>query len=208
MNKTIHLLLLCVLTSSGFSQPFHGGVILGISASQVDGDSYAGYNKLGMQGGVFVSTALTPMMAACLEIKYTGRGARNPASDDNTGSYQLALHYIDLPVLLDIQTRSLVSVELGLIPGYLFAVQGKDDAGNLPDEYLVGFRKFDLGILVGLRFTITDKFAVNLRFSYSLFSIRDPESAGSYYSWFGKLFGHSQGDYNNYLTFGCNYLIK
>ena len=55
--------------------------------------------NLVLQGGVFVSTALTPYLDARLEIKYAARGARNPASDDNTGAYKLGLHYIDLPVL-------------------------------------------------------------------------------------------------------------
>jgi hypothetical protein len=48
---------------------------------------------------------------------------------------------------------------------------------------------------------------MNVRYSYSLFSIRDQESAGAYYSWVGRIFGHSVGDYNNYLTFAVSYQI-
>jgi len=209
MMKEFLLALLLFLTSiTVYSQRFHGGLLAGFSASQVDGDSYAGYNKAGLQGGVFISTELTSRIDARLEIKYTSRGARNPASRDNTGAYKLALHYIDLPVLLSVGIKQLGAIELGLVPGYLFNAGGEDDAGKLPREYLVVFRKFDLGTLLGIAINITPKLAFNMRYSYSVFSIRDQESPSAGYSWFGKLIGHTNGDFNNYLTFGVNYQLK
>jgi|WetSurMetagenome_2_1015567.scaffolds.fasta_scaffold74927_3 hypothetical protein len=206
------LLGLLLLTALGYTtlnaQPFHGGIMIGFTASQVDGDSYAGYNKLGLLGGAFISTSLTRLFDARLEIRYAARGAVNPASKDNTGFYKLGLHYIDLPLLASVRIKQIGAIELGLVPGYLFAAQGRDDDGKLPGDYLVSFRKFDLGTLVGVKINITPKITLNFRYSYSIFSIRDLESAGAYYSWFGKLFGHSRGDFNNYLTSGINYLLK
>ena len=208
MKQFVLLLLLIPGCIAGHSQSFHGGILLGFTASQVDGDSYAGFNKPGLQGGVYVVAPLTSYLDARLEIKYTGRGARNPAGEDNTGSYKLSLHYIDIPVLAALKIKDLASVEVGLIPGYLFAAGGEDDAGKLPRGYLVAFRKFDLGTLIGANVKLAPKVSLNVRYSYSIFSIRDPESAGSYYSWFGKLFGHSRGDFNNYLSLGIYYLLR
>lgn len=204
----------CIITilffsgSALFSQPFHGGLIAGFTASQVDGDSYSGYNKPGIQAGVFISFELLPWLDTRMEIKYTSRGAREPAADDNTGSYLLGLHYIDIPVMASLKYRKIGAFELGLISGYLFKAAGEDDAGKLPEEYLVDFHKFDLGLLIGADVNITQKIAVNIRYSYSICSIRDLDSAGSYYSWFGKLFGHSKGDFNNYLALGISYRIR
>jgi opacity protein-like surface antigen len=186
------------------AQIFHGGVLLGFTASQVDGDSYAGYDKLGLQGGVFIKTSLAKNLDARQEIRYASRGARNPASDDNTGSYFLALHYIDLPVSAAIKIKEYGSFEIGMIPGYLFAVNGEKDNGILVDS----FHKFDLGTLIGIHVNITEKISLNARYSYSIFSIRDREEAGFYYSWFGKIFGHSRGDFNNYLGMAIHYQIK
>lgn len=208
MKIAIGILLIFLHSISGEAQTFHGGIFMGFSASQVDGDSYAGYDKFGLQGGVFISTALSNHFDARMEIRYAARGARNPASEDNTGEYQLGLHYIDIPLFIAAHVKQIGSVEFGLIPGYLFALRGEDDAGVLPEEYLVDFHKFDLGLLLGVNFRISQKVAVNFRYSYSILSIRDQEDAGSYYSWFGKLFGHSSGDFNNYLTLGVNYLIR
>lgn len=207
-RKTWLLMALSAGSLTGPAQSFQGGLLAGINGSQVDGDSYAGYDKAGFQGGVFVRYDLTPRFTTGLEIKYSGRGARNPASEDNTGSYKLSLHYIDVPVTALYHLKDWVGIEIGLVPGYLFAIGGEDDAGTLPDEFLVDFRKFDLGTLIGIQARITPALTVFFRHSYSLISIRDLETAGAYYSWFGKLFGHSSGDYNNYLSLGIQYLLK
>jgi hypothetical protein len=194
---------------SGYTQVFHGGITAGITASQVDGDSYAGFDKLGLQGGIFVSTSLTNYLDARLEIRYASRGASNVASDDNTDEYRLRLHYIDLPVVVAIKIKQFGAVELGLVPGYLFSIQGEKDNALLTDEDKTTFHNFDLGTLLGATVNLTERASVTIRYSYSIFSIRDMDISGSYYySWFGKLFGHSKGDFNNYLTLGVNYLLK
>jgi hypothetical protein len=202
---TFILLLFC---QSIQSQTFHGGFFAGISASQVDGDSYAGYNKAGAVAGVFISTRLYANLGARLEFRYAARGAKNKTSDDNTGLYQLGLHYIDIPVMLTYSVKKIGEVKIGLIPGYLFSARGEDDNGKLPDDYLVEFNKFDLGSLIGISINLMPKIALDFNYSYSILSIRNQNSEGSYYSWFGKLFGNSTGDYNNYIIIGLNYLIR
>jgi opacity protein-like surface antigen len=208
MKRWLPYVLLIMFSQSAQAQVFHGGILLGLTASQVDGDSYAGYDRLGILGGVYVSTELTHYLDARLEIRYASRGARNPASEDNTGSYLLSLHYIDIPVMGALKIKNYGSFELGLVPGYMFAANGEDDAGTLPEEYLVDFHKFDLGLLLGANIRITPKVTVSVRYTYSIFSIRDLESAGAYYSWFGKIFGNSRGDFNNYLSLGLNYQLR
>jgi hypothetical protein len=208
MQKLVLMAFTFLCFSLSHAQNFTGGILLGVTASQVDGDSYSGYNKPGLQGGVFISTGLLPYLDARLEIKYSSRGARNPASDDNTGAYKLSLHYIDVPVMAVIKIKKFGGIELGLIPGYLFAASGEDDAGKFSAEYLVAFRKFDLGTLLGANINLSKRISLSIRYSYSIFSIRDLETAGAYYSWFGKIFGHSRGDFNNCITLGLNYEIK
>jgi len=190
------------------AQPFEGGIMAGFVASQVDGDSYAGYDKAGLMGGVFISTKLTKVIGAQLEIHYTGKGARKPVSSDDPEVYKLSLHYLDIPVLISFNVKQLVTFELGLVPGYLFAKGGEDDGGKLPDEFLVSYKKFDLATLAGIRFNVVEKLAVSFRYCYSIVSIRDGDSGAAYYSWMGNLFGYSTGDFNNYLTLGIYYKIK
>jgi hypothetical protein len=195
------VVILAFTISTLSAQDFHGGILAGFTASQVDGDSYSGYDKMGLVAGVSVNRDLTDWLQARMEVRYASRGARNPASEDNTGSYRLALHYIDLPVMASFKIKNYGFLQLGLIPGYLFHANGSE-----PQEYLVDFNKFDLGILIGANIIITEKISLDVRYSYSIFSIQ--ESIGSYYSWFGKIFGNSRGDFNNYLTLQLNYQLK
>lgn len=205
---TISAILVINITYTAKSQPFHGGLVMGITASQVDGDSYAGFNKVGMHGGVFVNVMFTRVLGAQLEIKYTGRGAGKPVTSEDPEVYKLNLHYIDLPLMMDIVIKERFVIEAGLVPGYLFSASGEDSGGKLPKDFLVDFHKFDLGTLLGLRFKIIDKLYVAARHSYSLRSIRDIETAGAYYTWLGNLFGYRKGDYNNYLSFALYYQIR
>jgi hypothetical protein len=202
------LFLIAAVCAPVQAQPFIGGIVAGFTASQVDGDSYAGYNRLGLQGGVFVLSQLTPIWGARLEIRYASRGALYSVKDDPSVYYRLGLHYIDLPLSATASLGRYGSLEAGVVPGYLFAATGRDAGGPLPKDYLVEFRKFDLGTLLGVHVALTKKLSLSIRYSYSLFSIRDPELAGAYYSWFGKLFGHSRGDFNNYLTTGLCLRLK
>lgn len=206
MKKLIVLIVLLLSMMAAKSQIFNGGLMLGLTASQVDGDSYSGYNKPGLLGGVFVSTELFPNLNGRLEIRYAARGAKNPASDNNTGFYQLSLHYIDIPVLVAYRVKEYGALEIGLIPGYLISATGEDDGGKLPDEALTGYHKFDLGLLMGININLIPRLGVYVRYGYSFLSIRN--SAGAYYSWFGKIFGNSVGDFNNYLSFGLQYTIR
>ena len=204
----MQLILISCISVPAISQSFHGGMLLGLTTSQVDGDSYAGYNKAGIQGGVFVNTVFGTHTGALLEIKYANRGARKPVSSGDPEVYVLNLHYIDLPVMFNLILWERFIMEAGLVPGYLFAAAGEDSGGRLSKDQLAGFHKFDLGSLLGLRLKINDRLSFSARYSYSLLSIRDIDTAGAYYSWFGNLFGYRKGDYNNYLSFGLYYEIR
>lgn len=181
---------------------------MGITASQIDGDSYAGFNKPGVTAGIFIQYSFSERFQGDMEIRYAMRGAKNPKSDDNTGLYVMNLHYMDVPITIALKIKKIFSLEAGLIPGFLFSSGARDDHGTLPEEYLVDLRKFDLGSSLGCSVDITSKFFLRIRYSYSIFSIRDPHTAGASYSWFGKLLGHTRGDFNNYITTGLYYRIR
>jgi hypothetical protein len=196
------MVISCISLSA---QRFGGGLLAGMTASQVDGDSYSGYNKIGFQGGVFVKTGFKYNFGAQLEIKYVGKGAQKVTTTDDTEVYKLSLHYIDLPVMVTYTLKKKVVFDLGLVPGYMFAANGEDNGGKLPEEFLVDFKKFDLAFLTGINYIISKNLMVNLRYSYSLISINDFKDSNGTYSWFGNLFGYQTGDYNNYLTLGLYY---
>jgi opacity protein-like surface antigen len=187
------------------AQRFNGGVLVGICASQVDGDTYAGFDKVGLQGGVFVNTKFTKAWGAQMEIKYNGKGARKKTSESDPETYSLTLHYIDLPLMVNFTIQDKFIIDAGFVPGYLFAKNGEEDGIKFSDEEIRAFKKVDLSWLLGLNYKITDNFIVNIRYSYSLFSIRDYENVNANYGIIAQIFGYTNGDYNNFLTMGIYY---
>jgi hypothetical protein len=207
MKKLILIILLAlpfVLQTVLWAQRFNGGALIGICASQVDGDTYGGFDKVGLQGGVFVNTKFSDAWGAQMEIKYNGKGARKKTSKDDFETYSRTLHYIDLPVMINFTIKEKYILDAGLVPGYLFAKNGEEDGYKISGEELSGYKKFDLSWLLGFNYRITDNFIANIRYSYSLFSIRE-EIEGGKYGIIAQIFGYTNGDYNNFLTMGIYY---
>jgi hypothetical protein len=59
MRRFIYIITFLVCTGYAYSQQFEGGVLGGLTASQIDGDSYKGYNKVGIQAGAWVHRLFT-----------------------------------------------------------------------------------------------------------------------------------------------------
>jgi hypothetical protein len=83
----------------GSSQIFEGGFILGMTASQVDGDTYSGFDKIGLTSGAYIQMEISDNSALKMELRYTQRGAYNKQDDQNPGFYKLNLHYGELPLM-------------------------------------------------------------------------------------------------------------
>jgi hypothetical protein len=144
-----------------------------------------------------------------MEIKYTGKGARKPTTSTDPSVYNLTLHYIDVPVSVNIRIKQIGSAELGLVPGYLFSAKGEDSGGYFPSsDYLVTFKKFDFSFMMGINIRLVEKLRLNFRYTYSLLSIRPEKFENGVYTWFGNLFGPKTGQYNNCLLAGLYFQLK
>ena len=79
MRKRLSIVycLLSIVYSLSAKQ-FKAGVTAGIASSQVDGDTYAGYNKAGIFAGAYVTKRLAPesKWSASFEITYIQKGKR------------------------------------------------------------------------------------------------------------------------------------
>jgi hypothetical protein len=80
-------------------QRFKAGVIASITASQIDGDLSAGYNKLGLQTGLRGIVLLKEKQEASVELLFSQRGASSALlkNADDFG-FAITLNYIEIPV--------------------------------------------------------------------------------------------------------------
>lgn len=91
------VLVFCLLPFLTLSQQrFKAGIIAGVTASQIDGDVSAGYNKVGLQAGLRGVVILKEKQEASVEILFTQRGCRNEAK--TPPYFKTTLNYIEVPV--------------------------------------------------------------------------------------------------------------
>jgi hypothetical protein len=193
-------LILLLFVPPAFSQEFNGGIVGGLSASQVDGDTYSGFNKIGVLAGGWVSHGIFSNIAGQFELMYIGKGAYESNNKTSPPVYHnLRLHFIDLPVLLDFYYRDNVVFNLGVAPEILVHHKLQDEYGLVED---VGqeYNKLSMSAVIGVGYTVFDKFIFNVRYNYSVFPIR-PHASNQ--TWF-----LNRGMYNNCLTVAMFYQVS
>ena len=194
-------LLFCLfflLPLMGFTQKFNGGILAGGNVSQVDGDNYEGYHKVGWQAGTFVSLRVSKHSSFQLEMEYFQKGSRrasNPDSGSADYSFLMRIHYIEIPFLYQYTFAKRFQAEAG--PAVDILLGSLEESGGQPSPSTVPFRPVTLSGIFGIACYITPNLKAGLRFNYSLLSIRqpaDPEPPSYRYILFEK------GQYNNVLS--------
>ncbi|MBA2611130.1 MAG: PorT family protein [Bacteroidetes bacterium] len=182
---------------------------LGLNGCQIDGDSYGGYNKLGMLAGVAVNTRLNKRTSVDIGFYFSQKGAKhNPAPNKGDFSYyRVNLNYVDIPVLLKFNLNPVYFISLGPSVGYLVSYSENKNYVDYTGMY--PFNKFDAGFNIGLgRKMVKDKFFVEVRSSNSFLPIRNygPIANQIYYpNVIARFF--NKGLYNNVLTLMFSYKI-
>lgn len=206
LKKTTLTVMLCLLALSLMAQRFNGGITAGLSASQIDGDTYAGFNKAGLTAGVFTQTELSKNYNLRFEIKYTGKGAAKQENKDNSDFYKRSLHYLELPIRIERLINDVFSVHAGISPGYLFH-SNQEGVGLISGE-VPGYKNIDLGWLLGAGYQINNRLTLELRYTYSLISVAEKSEAGDQYAWLARQLGYNTGDYNNVVTIAFYWLLQ
>lgn len=174
LNKLIGGLLILVLSLTCSAQKFKGGITGGISASQIDGDGYGGFNKAGFVLGGFVNTDLSEKWIGQFEINYTQKGSKDPPNH-KIGKFNITvvqLDYIEIPVLVR-HNFNKIGVEGGLYYGRLVRNKQRDANGQVTPQITgIGpFKGSELGYQLGLTYNLNDKFLVSWRQSASVLPI-------------------------------------
>lgn len=186
-------ILLLLMVSTVTAQRFEGGILAGYNATQVEGDTYKGYNKPGILAGVYVQTDVAPAVFAGMEIKYSQKGARNrmKPKDADPEKYVMRLNYIDVPFFMGFRTNDRGAIVGGFSAGYLLSGKEFDEYGEFVIEDQNAFKSFDLQPFLGFQFDMLDQLKLDLRFAFSVLPIRGQpgENATNYY-WLNNQFNN------------------
>ncbi|MCB0567875.1 MAG: PorT family protein [Phaeodactylibacter sp.] len=156
---------------------FTAGALLGINASQLDGDDQSGYSKNGIVGGLRGIAHLTPRFDFNVELLYAQRGSK-PSAKGNNGErpVTILLNYAETPFLITFKTAEdwdgnyRLQLSTGLSYARLLNSKVEETSGNTPN--IAGnenkFKKNDISWKAGLAYLITPKLSLGVRHTFSL----------------------------------------
>ena len=197
-------IIICLIGyQSADAQVFNAGVIFGISATQVEGDGYAGYDKPGLIIGGYTNTKIAKNWFAQFEIYYIGKGSKKNAkpSKGDYHSFKLNLNYIEIPLDLRFRYKKFI-FETGLYYSALINYNMEDEFGKIP---VVNYpiKKYDFGGFIGFSYQLNNHISFNFRSKNSLLPFRNFENYDENIGIFNKLL--NRGWYNVDLNLSARY---
>lgn len=171
------LLLLLLLLGSvvAEAQSLNYGIYGGVTASQVDGDPYRGFNKLGGTAGLFLNQHIEYNIYWQAELKYISRGVYKGPSDNDQTLYKSTYHYVEIPLSVHYLAQEKFLVELGTSPEVLVGAAYWDENGILNPAGYPDVRRFGLSVFAGVGYKFNERMMANLRYINSAIPFRDPE---------------------------------
>jgi len=196
--RKILLISLVLISVNLFSQNFKGGIIVGISTSQVSGDNLGGYHKAGLCIGVFTLLPISDIANLKMEMNFIQKGSNNPKMLKNEIP-DISTSYLEVPISVNYYQNEMTALEIGAQVAFLLISTDNDIYGSVSSELINPFNKLDVGVFIGMNYHITDKIILNSRMSNSIIPIRPHLSNITYY--------FNRGQYNSLLSFTIHYNI-
>lgn len=205
MRKYAFIGLLFFATFQLQAQVFKPGIILGLSGSQINGDGYGGYNKLGIIAGGLVNTKISNHWSSQFELYYIKKGSqKNPHPDkEDYESFNLNIHYIEMPIVIRYHYEKF-NFEAGLYGARMFKHDVSDQFGKT-EIYDPPIKDWDLGGLIGFSYQFKERIEFNLRSKTSFIPIRDFNNLDAYTNFWDRML--NRGWYNFDLNFSVRWLI-
>ncbi|CAN5320306.1 hypothetical protein BH10BAC1_BH10BAC1_03180 [soil metagenome] len=178
---------------------FKAGIKAGISTSQVEGDTYGGFDKFGFDGGATLNAKLSEKWAAQFEILFVQKGSKHQG-DANKGDlsfYLMQLNYVEVPLLLQYKQKKF-TFEIGPGIGYLISAKEYDYYSQINNT--IPFNSTEVSASIGINYQLYKNLGVNWRFTNSMLPIRAYASGASF--WFNP------GQRNNVLAFTLTYTFS
>lgn len=164
-------------------QVFFGGVHAGTNFSQVDGDGFAGYHKVGFTGGATVYTRISHFFAASLSLDYTQKGSVEKNFTETTigpalFEYRIHLNYVEMPLQLHFFQGPHWNFGLGV--AYARLLNWKEEAySNNPIRItpeLYPFKKQEWSWRFAIGYQFYKNWIIGGHYQYTLGNIREGDA--------------------------------
>jgi len=151
------------------AQNFEVHLTGGFNASQIDGDLFAGYNKLGIHGGIGVAYILDDSWSVETGMFYDALGSQKELQIGSTApeeQQKIKLAYVSIPISGRYEIESVpLSFGLGLQFSYLIhsSIQDRTD-----DAILEFFNSTDIAGFLTARYHFSEYWSISVKASESV----------------------------------------
>lgn len=160
-------------TSEGYTQSdksFKLGLRAGLNASQIWGDGYAGFNKIGGYAGLGLQQSFGDSWTWGFDMLYHNKGSVQPPKNAAL-FYKIALHYVEVPIVFNYEVADKFYVEGGAVAGFLFSQRFGISRGSTSPYLNPPFRNYEIGILIGGGYQYSENIRFTLRSQRSVVPI-------------------------------------
>ena len=178
-------------------QQFQGGLVIGVTTTQVSGDGLGGWDKFGVVAGGWVNMPVFAEWSLQLGMNYINKGSKTKRDTINFESFGYYLNYVDVPILLQrhLTLRSKFKADVGFGPYAGFLLNQKIKSNGIDREVTPPFERYDIGLNASCKLWWSSTIFTSLAFTTSVLPTRpNPSSVnpGSYYE---------KGTYNQTIQF-------
>ncbi len=176
----LFFLSLLFLQSVYSQERFRAGAMLGFNLSQIDGDNFSGYDKMGISGGLRVATVLNDRLDFMVEMLYTQTGSllrddgRPLDFTSKIKPVHIRLNFVEVPLMINHHFKQierdffryeffagasfarLISTKISEEP----SVSARAPNYGLLEE---DFNRNQVAIIFGLKLNFNDNFGMALR---------------------------------------------
>ncbi len=186
-------LLAMLFAFAGYSQKnaFKPYFQFGLSAAQVEGDAYGGFNKPGGVIGIFTERGFDKRWSGALGFQIAQKGSfKGPNSNQGDQStYRISLAYAEIPLSLKYRINQL-QLFAGASFGVLFYAKESNQNGEINGT--PPFKRTEIATFLGASYDLNKRFFLSLSLGSSVLPIRDLVTGPS---WLNK----NDGQYNLWI---------
>jgi len=181
-NLFLTCTIVVFISSSGYSQSINTGVKAGLNIASTGGADASGQSITSFNAGMFATINVAGLLALQPELLYTVKGYKvnYPVADETgpistgSGSVTAKISYLEIPVLLKLNTSSLRIIRPNIFAGpeVAFKVRSKGLIGaSSNEEDLQNVNSTDFGIIFGAGINInlpTTTIMVDIRYDLGM----------------------------------------
>lgn len=128
--------------------------------------------RLSYHTGVFAKIPVNRKLSFTPELLFSDKGFRilEDVASPSSEYSKLKLSYLNVPVLLGYKVFDKLSLKLGPEFGYLLSAISRFD-GESTNVEQIWDNEFDVGLALGISYSITDKIGLEIRYTHGLSSV-------------------------------------